>query len=58
MGNCYVQSYIIVGSVEFMEPKTYEQFCKALKKHFGIYWNDVRVPGCKLSWLSHDTECM
>jgi len=58
MGNCDVQSYVILGSVEFMEPKTYEKFCKALKKHFGIYWNDVGVPGCKLSWLSHDTKCM
>jgi hypothetical protein len=53
-----VQSYIIVGSVEFMEPKTYEKFCQGIKKQFGIYWNDVGVLGCKLSWLSHDTECM
>jgi len=25
MGNCDVQSYVIVGSVEFTEPKTYEK---------------------------------
>jgi len=31
MVNYDVQSYVLVGSVEFREPKTYEKFCKALK---------------------------
>jgi hypothetical protein len=58
MGNCDVQSYIIVGSVEFMEPKTYEKFCKALKNILEFTGMMLGVPGCKLSWLSHDTKCM
>jgi len=31
MVNCDVQSYVLVGSVQSGEPKTYKKFCKALK---------------------------
>jgi hypothetical protein len=43
------------------EPKTHETWLM-INKHenisVGVYWDDVGVPGWKLSGWSNDTECM
>jgi hypothetical protein len=43
-----------MGSAESGELNIYVKLCMALK----TFWNYVGVPGCKLTWLSHDKECM